>query len=98
MNSLGTCCSDFVAAGCREYAAGPLLTRFAPGKEYATRRKELGLDPLPSDESYSSSQAVSWADLRRNKLLDSGLSGALTGGVLRSIRSKVLESHYYSQH
>ncbi|KAF9532221.1 hypothetical protein CPB83DRAFT_890967 [Crepidotus variabilis] len=72
---------------CREYAAGPLLTRFASGQQYASRRRELAITPLPADENYLTSQTVAWSDLRWNKLLDSGLSGAVTGGVLRTMRT-----------
>jgi len=48
------------------------------------RRRELGignsLDDVPSFEK------LSWSDLRANRLLDSGVAGAVTGGLLRGLK------------
>jgi len=68
----------------------PLLIHFASGEQYARRRRELGISPLTKDETSSTLQTISLTDLRWNKLLDSGLSGVLTGGALRGFRSKYL--------
>lgn len=78
--------------GCREFAVSPLLIYTASGKQYARRRKELGISPLTETETSMVSQMAP-TELRWNKLLDSGLSGLLTGGVLRGLRSKSLISY-----
>lgn len=67
----------------------PLLIHFASGEQYARRRRELGISPLTKNET-STLQDMSLTDLRWNKLLDSGLSGVLTGGALRGFRCEYL--------
>ncbi|KDR73651.1 hypothetical protein GALMADRAFT_251427 [Galerina marginata CBS 339.88] len=66
---------------CREYVVSPALVHFAPWLQYARRRRELGIDLSTPTEPGS------LLDLHTNKLLDSALSGAITGGMLRGIRS-----------
>jgi hypothetical protein len=86
--------SDLLKA-CREFAISPLLIHFASGEQYAHRRRELGINPLTKNEA-SSLQELSWTDLRWNKLLDSGLSGMLTGGALRGFRSRYLVTYGFT--
>ncbi|KAF8969645.1 hypothetical protein BDZ97DRAFT_2072267 [Flammula alnicola] len=69
----------------REFSVSPALNRVAPWAQYAQRRRELGID-APSSEALSPSP-IALPELRTNKLLDSGVSGAVTGGLLRGIRS-----------
>ncbi|TFK42296.1 hypothetical protein BDQ12DRAFT_675962 [Crucibulum laeve] len=66
----------------REYIIGPTLVYTAPGDQYARRRRQLGIDP-PNDAS----APISFSEIRANKMLDSGLSGAVTGALLRGYRS-----------
>ncbi|KAF9558001.1 hypothetical protein CPC08DRAFT_667974 [Agrocybe pediades] len=68
---------------CREYVVSPTLVRFAPWKQYARRRHELGMDAA----SENALPPRSLRDLRTNKLLDNGTSGALVAGILRAVRS-----------
>ncbi|KAF8912109.1 hypothetical protein CPB84DRAFT_1957752 [Gymnopilus junonius] len=67
---------------CREYFISPLLLLAAPWQQYSRRRQELGIyaSSLPTE-------AGSLSDLRTNKLLDSALSGAITGGLLRGLQA-----------
>ena len=51
------------------------------------RRRELGIGNTLDDELPLPSEKLSWSDLRTNRLLDSGLSGAVTGGLLRGLKS-----------
>lgn len=67
--------------GIREYVVSPTLVYTLPGPQYARRRKVLGI-ARPTDPNDNSEQ-VSWADMRRHKTLDSGISGAAAGGILR---------------
>ena len=62
----------------------PTLTRFAPFEQYARRRQELGIDPLSTDSSLP--PTISPSDIRKDKILDSALSGSITGSLLRGIR------------
>jgi len=70
--------------GLREYAVSPLLVSTLPFPQYAKRRRELrvaGTRVLEPDLPLSRSEE------RRHKSLDSGLSGAFTGGILRGWKS-----------
>jgi len=81
-NSLVSFASDvnfLVLIGFREFVVGPALNRISPWQQYAYRRRELGFE----EGSMSSSQAV--PNLRMNKLPDSGISGCITGGLLRGL-------------
>ncbi|KJA14817.1 hypothetical protein HYPSUDRAFT_194783 [Hypholoma sublateritium FD-334 SS-4] len=82
MNSAVTGATFFVV---REYAVVPTLTRLVPFEQYARRRRELGIDPPSTDSSLPST--VSPSDIRRDKILDSAVSGSITGSLLRGIRS-----------
>ncbi|KAF7440645.1 hypothetical protein PC9H_000992 [Pleurotus ostreatus] len=73
----------FTFFGIREFAISPLLVSSLSTKEYQRRRRAL--EPLSSDISEQS--PVSWGDLRRQKLLDSAVSGALTAGSLRALKT-----------
>ena len=51
------------------------------------RRRELGFSNSPDDELLPPSEKLSLSDLRTNRLIDSGLAGGLTGGLLRGLKS-----------
>jgi hypothetical protein len=80
----------WIPIGFREFVVGPALNRIAPWQQYAYRRKELGIN-VSEEGSMSSSQAV--PNLRTNKLLDSGVSGVITGGLLRGLVCKFCIVH-----
>ncbi|KAG6809977.1 hypothetical protein H0H92_013826 [Tricholoma furcatifolium] len=71
-------------SGLRELVVSPVLVRTLPWPQYARRRHEDGIsdpnDPPPVG-------VPTWSDLRKHNTLDSGLSGAITGGALRGWRS-----------
>ncbi len=71
--------------GLREYAISPILVRTLPWPQYERRRRELGLVAEPNGirNPDASSTPQFWADRRTHNLLDSGLSGAATGGIIR---------------
>ncbi|KAF9479304.1 hypothetical protein BDN70DRAFT_700289 [Pholiota conissans] len=69
----------------REFGVSPVLTRVVPWEQYAHRRRELGIDTASEDDALPSKIALS--EVRKNKLLDSGMSGAIAGAFLRGIRS-----------
>ncbi|KAG9226174.1 hypothetical protein CCMSSC00406_0005085 [Pleurotus cornucopiae] len=73
----------FTFFGIREFAISPLLVSSLSTKEYQRWRRAL--EPLSSDIAEQS--PVSWGDLRRQKLLDSAVSGALTAGSLRALKT-----------
>ncbi|KAF9500509.1 hypothetical protein BDN71DRAFT_1492845 [Pleurotus eryngii] len=73
----------FTFFGIREFAISPLLVSSLSTKEYQRRRRSL--EPLSNDIAEQS--PVSWGDLRRQKLLDSAVSGALTAGSLRALKT-----------
>lgn len=85
---LNSSASASVFFGCREFVVSPLLIHFATGEQYERQRQRLGKSPVTKDET-STLPAMSWNDLRWNKLLDSGLSGMLTGAALRGFRTGV---------
>ncbi|EAU88878.1 hypothetical protein CC1G_12649 [Coprinopsis cinerea okayama7 len=70
--------------GLREFIVSPLLVHNAPWRQYAVRRKERGI-PKPGDSVTLEESSV--ADIRSNKLLDTGISGAVTGGLMRGWKS-----------
>ncbi|PBL02383.1 hypothetical protein ARMGADRAFT_1158927 [Armillaria gallica] len=80
INSGATAATFF---GIREYVISPVLIRTVPGVQYARRRRDAGISQLPTDGDVP--ENVSWTEMRTNKLLDTGISGAITGGVLRGI-------------
>lgn len=75
--------------GLREYAISPILVSTLPWPQYARRRRELGLtkSDAPTNSTLLEPLSPSFAERRTYKLLDSGLSGAATGGVLRGWKS-----------
>lgn len=77
----------------REFGVSPILTHVAPWKQYVHRRRELGINNL-RDDPYSS-ENISWSDLRTDRLLDSGVAGAVTGGVLRGLKSMLYLNRFY---
>ncbi|KAF5330754.1 hypothetical protein D9619_005323 [Psilocybe cf. subviscida] len=82
MNSAIT---GFTFFGIREFAVSPILTRLAPWAQYVERRKSLGIE-TPSGDTLTE-EPVEPPSLRMKNLLDSGISGAITGGILRGVRS-----------
>ncbi|KAF8319293.1 hypothetical protein DL93DRAFT_2164511 [Clavulina sp. PMI_390] len=82
------CAAGILFFGSREFITSPILTRTAPWPQYVRRRFEyLDMAPepsLPGDHLF---------ELRTNRLIDSSLSGALTGAILHTImrgRARVL--------
>ena len=71
--------------GIREFGISPILTHVAPWRQYVRRRRELGISNSLDD--VSSFDKLSWSDLRASSLLDSGVAGAVTGGLLRGLKS-----------
>ncbi|KAF9053019.1 hypothetical protein BJ165DRAFT_831703 [Panaeolus papilionaceus] len=72
----------------RELAISPLLVHLSPLKEHASQRQALSSTSKSTPKTpVVSSDDISWSSLRRHNLLDSGLSGAVTGGLLRGIKS-----------
>ncbi|TFK30270.1 hypothetical protein FA15DRAFT_752359 [Coprinopsis marcescibilis] len=68
--------------GIREFIVSPMLVHNAPWPQYARRREELGLaSPLDPTSPRSMSE------LRWQNILDSGISGAITGGLIRGWKS-----------
>lgn len=58
----------------------PLLVYTLPWPQYVRRRQLLGIE---SSSDHDLVEQLSWSDLRKHKTLDTGLSGILTGGLLR---------------
>ena len=77
----------FVPLGIREFCISPILTHVAPWKQYVHRRRELGISNSLDDVLLPPSEKLSLSDLRTNRLVDSGLAGAVTGGLLRGLKS-----------
>jgi hypothetical protein len=65
--------------GVREYAVSPILVSNLSWRQYETRA--LGLQKIVTDKP------LSWSELRTYNLLDTGISGALTGGLLNTWKS-----------
>ncbi|KAG8217562.1 hypothetical protein J3R82DRAFT_5713 [Butyriboletus roseoflavus] len=64
----------------REYVISPVLVSMLPGSQYQLRRQRLSLSvgqPMSEEAAF-----LSWADIRTSRLLDSGVSGGLAGGIL----------------
>ncbi|KAJ3972690.1 hypothetical protein EV361DRAFT_797646, partial [Lentinula raphanica] len=59
----------------REFGISPLLVATLPFAQYERRRKE-GSDVAEN---------LQWSEIRTDRLLDSALSGSLTGGILRGM-------------
>jgi hypothetical protein len=70
-------------AGVREYAVSPVLVSNLPWQLYEKRRKMRELEA----ENAIAPAPLSWSELRVHNLLDSGISGALTGGLFNMTRS-----------
>ncbi|KAH0583535.1 hypothetical protein H2248_009162 [Termitomyces sp. 'cryptogamus'] len=80
VNSGVTACSFFAL---REIVISPLLVNTLPWPQYSRRRHDLGISH-PNDWP---TDTPTWSDLRQHNTLDSGLSGAIAGGVLRGWKS-----------
>ncbi|KAH6908295.1 hypothetical protein BKA70DRAFT_266172 [Coprinopsis sp. MPI-PUGE-AT-0042] len=76
-------CTAGVFFGLREFAVGPLLVYTAPWSQYVNRRRLLGI----GEDGMSEPHTPSIQDVRSDKLLDSGISGAITGGLVRGWKS-----------
>lgn len=64
----------------REYVVGPALTLTHPGKQYQLRRKNMkDLDGISRAR-----EILTWSDIRTSYLLDSAISGAISGGILNT--------------
>lgn len=77
--------------GVREYAVGPALTLIHPGRQYQLRRRHL---KNIQDGSSSEQRGLSWYDLRTSYLLDSALSGAISGGFLYTWKRPCFHNAY----
>ncbi|KAF8635498.1 hypothetical protein AX17_003888 [Amanita inopinata Kibby_2008] len=66
--------------GIREYAVSPLLVSTLPWTQYTRRRRELG---LAEHGGHPADEPLTFSEKRRHKLLDSGVSGAIAGAILR---------------
>jgi len=69
--------------GIREILVSPLLTSTLPWKEYQRRRIAYKMEPLSSDVDV---QSTTVNDVRKNRLLDTFISGGLTGSIMRTIK------------
>ena len=69
----------------REYAVSPGLVSTLPGVQYSRQRKKRGLNN-GADDATSIPERLSWSELRSQKVLDTGISGAATGGLLRGLK------------
>ncbi|TFK63230.1 hypothetical protein BDN72DRAFT_776151 [Pluteus cervinus] len=72
--------------GIREYAVSPVLVSSISSEQYIRRRQFLGISQ-PDDSLHTLSEAPSILTLRTQKLLDTSLSGALAGGLIRGWKS-----------
>ncbi|KIM65331.1 hypothetical protein SCLCIDRAFT_1212502 [Scleroderma citrinum Foug A] len=65
----------------REYIVGPALTLTHPGKQYQLRRENMKdfVDGISRER-----EMLTWSDIRTSCLLDSAISGAITGGILNT--------------
>jgi len=66
----------------REYAVSPVLVSNLPWRQYETRRKIQKLRP----QNIVTDTPLTWSELRMYNLLDTGISGALTGGFLNTCK------------
>lgn len=57
----------------------PMMVLILPARQYQLRRQRV-FHPIGTEEPTS----LSWADIRTSRLLDSGISGGLTGGILNT--------------
>jgi len=69
----------------REFGISPVLIQVAPWKQYVHRRRELGIGNALNDAP--TSEKLSWSELRTDRLFDSGVAGAVTGGLLRGLKT-----------
>ncbi|KAF9233601.1 hypothetical protein BU15DRAFT_53652 [Melanogaster broomeanus] len=65
----------------REYIVGPALVLTLSGKEYRLRRQRF---IHAVHDSTPEEPPLSWGDIRTSRLLDSGIGGALAGGILNA--------------
>lgn len=76
---------DCTMIGIREFVVSPLLVSTLETPQYMRRRQEIeGVGRSGSDPQQQHSHRLSWSEMRMHKLLDSTISGALTGGILYS--------------
>lgn len=77
--------------GLREFIISPVLVHTLPLEQYETRRHELGIGE-PSSETGNPPPTTSnseFSAIRSHKVLDSALSGVVTGGFLRSLKCRL---------
>lgn len=60
----------------------PVLVSTLPGRQYQLRRQRSS-HPVGNPMSEEAA-SLSWPDIRASRLLDSGISGGLAGGVLNT--------------
>lgn len=75
--------SDNFTAGFREYVVGPILTTTITSGQFSRRRKEI-LEKQQGESELMQHEQLGWWDMRADKVPDTALSGALTGGVLNA--------------
>lgn len=75
--------------GLREYVVAPLLLSTTATGQHARRKQVLESTNAEDSEVQSpSAQQPSFSDIRSYKVLDTGMSGALAGGVFSAWQSK----------
>ena len=75
---------DCTMIGIREFVVSPLLVSTLETPQYVRRRQEIeGVGRVGSSDTQHPHR-LSWSEMRMHKLLDSTISGALTGGILYS--------------
>jgi hypothetical protein len=74
-----------VVSGIREYAVGPLLVNTLPWKQYR-RRRDAMIAVQDGHAEAGDGRPGNPAHMRTYKVLDSGLSGGITGGLLNTLK------------
>lgn len=69
----------------REYAISPVLVTFMDGPQYRRRRQLLGIQP-PGEVLEGVDETMPLSLLQYHKLLDTAISGAIAGGIIRGWR------------
>jgi hypothetical protein len=89
-----------IPAGVREYVISPALVSTLPWKQYVHRKRHFELSAASGRQTASLAEStdepVTLSDLRTHKLLDTGLSGAITGGVLNSLKRASIKNFFTS--
>jgi hypothetical protein len=86
-------------AGVREYVVSPALLSTLSWKQYRHRRRNFEFPSLSKRQMASladgTDEAVTLGELRTYRLLDTGLSGAITGGALNSLKRTSINYYFF---